>query len=115
MEVAYARRALEAGASGFVLKQLRSGRIERFNPRCARRKTLYLTTALTREVLNEIQRDPKALKDPCCVADSQAARGVRNFFAEGRSAKKLPRLWQSRSAPVEFHKLPDDGGAGLAQ
>jgi len=101
-EVAYARRALEAGASGFVLKHSAPEELSA-SIRAALEGKTYLTPALTGEVLNEIQRDPKALKDPVASLTARQ-REVLQLFAEGRSAKEIAEALAISVRTVEFHK-----------
>jgi len=101
-EVAYARRALESGASGFVLKHSASGELIAAI-RAALDGKIYLTPALTSEVLHEIQRDPLALKDPVSSLTARQ-REVLQLFAEGRSAKEIAEALAISVRTVEFHK-----------
>jgi len=62
-EVAYARRALEAGASGFVLKHSASDQLVTAI-RAALNGQKYITPVFAGEVLESMQSDPKSSSDP---------------------------------------------------
>ena len=101
-EVAYARRAMEAGASGFVLKHSAPAELVAAI-RAALDGQTYLTPALTGEVLHEIQRDPKATRNPV-VSLTVRQREILQLFAEGRSAKEIASSLDISARTVEFHK-----------
>jgi len=101
-EVAYARRALEAGAAGFVLKHSAPAELVAALRAALDGKT-YLTPALAGEVLNEIQRDPKATRDPVATLTPRQ-REILQLFAEGRSAKEIASTLDISARTVEFHK-----------
>jgi DNA-binding NarL/FixJ family response regulator len=101
-EVAYARRAIEAGAAGFVLKHSAPAELI-----AAMRAVLdgnaYVTPALAGEVLHDIQRDPKAVNDPVAMLTPRQ-REILQLFAEGRSAKEIASTLDISVRTVEFHK-----------
>jgi DNA-binding NarL/FixJ family response regulator len=101
-EAAYARRAMDAGASGFVLKHSAPEELV-MAVRVALAGKTYLTPALTGEVLHEIKRDPQAAGDPV-AALTPRQREVLQLFAEGRSAKEIAALLSISARTVEFHK-----------
>ncbi len=101
-EVAYARRALEAGASGYVLKH--SAPAELITAiRAALEGKTYLTPALAGEVLQAMQRGPEAVKDPA-AALTPRQREILQLLAEGRSAKEAADTLGISARTVEFHK-----------
>jgi DNA-binding NarL/FixJ family response regulator len=101
-EVAYARRAMEAGAAGFVLKHSAPAELVAAIRAALEGKT-YLTPALAGEVLYEIQRDPKATKDPVASLTARQ-REILQLFAEGGSAKEIAAALDISVRTVEFHK-----------
>jgi len=101
-EVAYARRAMEAGAAGYLLKHSAPAELVAAIRAALEGKT-YLTPALAGEVLHEIQRDPKATNDPVASLTARQ-REVLQLFAEGRSAKEIAGLVGISVRTVEFHK-----------
>jgi DNA-binding NarL/FixJ family response regulator len=101
-EVAYARRALEAGASGFVLKHSAPAELVSAIRAALDGKT-YLTPTLTGEVLHEIHRHPKPVKDPVASLSARQ-REILQLFAEGRSAKEIAGALDISARTVEFHK-----------
>jgi len=101
-EVAYARRAMEAGAAGYVLKHSAPAELVSAIRAALAGKT-YLTPALAGEVLHEIQRDPKATSDPVASLTPRQ-REILQLFAEGRSAKEIASALDISARTVEFHK-----------
>jgi DNA-binding NarL/FixJ family response regulator len=101
-EAAYACRALEAGASGFVLKHAAPDELVTAIRSALAGKT-YLTPALAGEVLQEIRRDPQAAKDPVSSLTARQ-REVLQLFAEGHSAKEIASLLSISARTAEFHK-----------
>jgi len=101
-EVAYARRAMESGASGFVLKHSAPAELVSAIRAALAGKT-YLTPALTGEVLQEIHRHPNSAKDPVASLTARQ-REILQLFAEGRSAKEIAGTLDISARTVEFHK-----------
>jgi DNA-binding NarL/FixJ family response regulator len=99
-EVAYARRALEAGAAGFVLKH--SAPAELLTAiRAALDGKTYITPALAADVLHALGKgsgtDPATRLTP-------RQREILQLLAEGRSAKEIAGTLGISSRTVEFHK-----------
>jgi DNA-binding NarL/FixJ family response regulator len=101
-EVAYARRALDAGASGFLLKHSAPDELVTAMRAALAGKT-YLTPALAGEVLQEIKQDPKAARDPVTLLTPRQ-REVIQLVAEGRSAKEIAGILSISARTAEFHK-----------
>jgi DNA-binding NarL/FixJ family response regulator len=101
-EVAYARRAIDSGAAGFVLKHSAPAELVAAIRAALDGKT-YLTPALAGEVLQEIQRDPKATQDPVASL-TMRQREILQLFAEGHSAKEIASTLEISARTVEFHK-----------
>jgi DNA-binding NarL/FixJ family response regulator len=101
-EVAYARRALEAGAAGFVLKH--SAPAELLTAiRAALDGKTYITPALAGEVIHALQQGKDAPADPAARLTPRQ-REILQLFAEGRSAKEIAGALGISSRTVEFHK-----------
>jgi DNA-binding NarL/FixJ family response regulator len=101
-EVAYARRALDAGASAFVLKH--SAPEELLTAiRAALAGKTYITPAVAGELLQEIKEDPEATRDPL-TALTPRQREVLQLFAGGRSAKEVASMLSISARTAEFHK-----------
>ena len=101
-EVAYARRALDAGASAFVLKH--SAPEELLTAiRAALAGKTYITPAVAGDLLQEIKQDPAAARDPLTVLTPRQ-REVLQLFAEGRSAKEIASMLSISARTAEFHK-----------
>jgi DNA-binding NarL/FixJ family response regulator len=110
-EVAYARRALESGASGFVLKH--SGSTELISAmRAALDGRTYITPALAGEVFRSMREGPGTKADPCSKL-SVRQREILQLLAEGRSAKEIAAELTISSRTVEFHKYQMMESLGL--
>jgi DNA-binding NarL/FixJ family response regulator len=101
-EVAYARRAMDAGAAGYVLKHSAPAELVAAIHAAWEGKT-YLSPALVGEVLHEIRLDPLAVKDPVASLTARQ-REILQLFAEGRSAKEIASALGISVRTVEFHK-----------
>jgi DNA-binding NarL/FixJ family response regulator len=100
--VTFARRALEAGASGFVLKHSAPAELVAAI-RAALEGRTYLTPRLAGEVLDSVKQDPGRAADPV-VALTPRQREILQLVAEGRSAKEIASSLSISSRTVEFHK-----------
>jgi DNA-binding NarL/FixJ family response regulator len=101
-DVAFARRALEAGASGFVLKH--SAPAELLTAiRAALEGQIYLTPQLAGEVLDSMKQGPGKAADPV-VSLTPRQREIVQLVAEGRSAKEIAASLSISTRTVEFHK-----------
>lgn len=110
-DVAYARRALESGASGFVLKH--SAPAELVDAiRAALDGKTYLTPALAGEVLQAMKRDPEKVRSPVALL-SPRQREILQLLAEGRSAKEIGAALGISARTVEFHKYQMMESLGL--
>jgi DNA-binding NarL/FixJ family response regulator len=101
-EVAYARRALDAGASGFVLKHSAPEELV-MAIRAALEGRKYITPDLAGEVLHSIQSDPGGRKDPLSTLTPRQ-REILQLLAEGKTAKEIAGILGISSRTVEFHK-----------
>jgi DNA-binding NarL/FixJ family response regulator len=100
--VAYARRALEAGAAGFVLKHSAPAELVTAIRAALAGKT-YVTPAMAGEVLQDQRRDPREGGDPVARLTPRQ-REVLQLLAEGRSAKEIADALAISARTVEFHK-----------
>lgn len=101
-EVNFARRALEAGAAGFVLKH--SASVELIAAiRAALKGKTYLTPQLAGEVLDAMKDGPGRGADPVASLTPRQ-REVLQLLAEGRSAKEIAAALGISTRTVEFHK-----------
>jgi DNA-binding NarL/FixJ family response regulator len=98
---AYARRALEAGASGFVVKHSAPAELVMAIHAALRGET-FITPALASEVLQEVQR--KAVGKEAGGLMTPRQREILQLLAEGRSAKEIARMLAISARTVEFHK-----------
>jgi DNA-binding NarL/FixJ family response regulator len=101
-EVAYARRALEAGASGFVLKHSAPDELV-MAIRAALNGQKYITPVLAGEILESMQREPKSSNDPLSSLTSRE-REILQLLAEGKTVKEISSILGISTRTVEFHK-----------
>ena len=102
-EVSYARRALELGAAGFVLKH--SAPAELLSAiHAALEGTTYITPAVAGEVIHAFQRDKDASGTPTAAELTPRQREILQLLAEGRSAKEIASALGISPRTVEFHK-----------
>ncbi len=100
--VEYAREALQAGASAFVLKNALSSELLQAI-RGALRGVSYVAPELRRAMAETFIRDPKAVDRPQHLTDRQ--REVLQMLAEGHSLGEIASLLQISYRTVRFHKL----------
>lgn len=110
-DVTFARRALEAGASGFVLKHSASVELIAALHAALQGKT-YLTPQLAGEVLEAMKQKPERTSDPIAVLTLRQ-REVLQLLAEGRSAKEIASSLSISARTVEFHKYQMMESLGL--
>jgi DNA-binding NarL/FixJ family response regulator len=101
-DVTFARRALEAGASGFVVKHSAPAELV-LAIRAALEGRTYLTPQLAGEVLASMKQGPEQAGDPV-VSLTPRQREVLQLLAEGRSAKEIASSLSISARTVEFHK-----------
>jgi len=100
--VAFARRALEAGASGFVLKHSATAELV-LAVRAALEGRTFITPVLAKEVLDSIRSGTDAVPDPVSALTPRRCEILR-LLADGRSAKEIAAALDISSRTVEFHK-----------
>ena len=101
-DVTFARRALEAGAAGFVLKHSASDELVTAI-RAALKGETYITPQMAGEVLSALKKGPDQPVDPV-AALTPRQREVLQLLAEGRSAKEIASSMGISARTVEFHK-----------
>ena len=100
--IEYAREAIQAGASAFILKNSKSSELLHAI-RDALKGVSYMAPEI-RRALNEVfLRDPKAVDRPQHLTDRQ--REVLQMLAEGRSLREIASLLQISYRTVRFHKV----------
>ncbi len=102
-EVAYARRALQAGASGFVLKHSASSELVTAIRESLRGRT-YLTPMIAGELLQSY-REGEAETDDLSHRLTKRQREVLQLIAEGRSAKEVAGILKISIRTAEVHKV----------
>lgn len=98
-DAAYARRALDAGASGFVLKHSAPAELV-----LALRAALQGRTFITPDLVTEVFRlAANEAPDPL-AAMTPRQREVLQLLAEGKSAKEIAKALNLSARTVEDHK-----------
>jgi DNA-binding NarL/FixJ family response regulator len=110
-DATYARRAIEAGASGYVLKHSASVELVAALRAAIAGKT-YLTPQLAGEVLEAMKQGPAQGSDPA-AALTLRQREVLQLLAEGRSAKEIATSLSISTRTVEYHKYQMMESLGL--
>ena len=110
-DVTFARRALEAGASGFVLKHSAPAELVTAIRAALKGKT-YLTPQLAGEVLAVMKQGPEKAADPFGSLTPRQ-REVLQLLAEGKSAKEIASSLAISARTVEFHKYQMMEALGL--
>jgi DNA-binding NarL/FixJ family response regulator len=98
---AYARRALDAGASGFVVKHSASEELV-VAVHAALKGRTFITPSLTKQVVEEAKTGARGERDARSLTSRQ--REILQLLAEGRSAKEIASELAISSRTVEFHK-----------
>jgi DNA-binding NarL/FixJ family response regulator len=101
-DVAYARKALEAGAAGFVLKHSAAAELVTAIHEALRGRT-FVTPMIAGQLLESYrEEDPDRPNSDRQLTSRQ--REVLQLFAEGRSAKEVAALLHISTRTAEFHK-----------
>ena len=100
-DVEYAREALQAGASAFVLKNSESSQLLQVI-RGALRGVSYVAPEIRRAMSEIFIRDPNAVDRPQHLTDRQ--REVLQLLAEGRSLREIALSLQISYRTARFHK-----------
>src|SRR5688572_20125428 len=98
-DAAYARRALEAGASGFVLKHAAPAELV-----LAVRAALQGRTFITPDLAAEVFRTAKEKDADPLAALTPRQREILQLLAAGKSAKEIAAALGLSARTVEFHK-----------
>jgi DNA-binding NarL/FixJ family response regulator len=101
-EIAYARRALEAGACGFVLKHSAAEELV-LAVRAALQRQTFVTPTLAGELMQALKHGSDAPPDPVATL-TQRQREILRLLVEGQSAKQIAAALDISARTVEFHK-----------
>jgi len=102
-DVSFARRALDAGAAGFVLKHSAPAELVTAIRAALEGKT-YLTPQVAGEVLDAMKQGSEHAGDDPIDNLTPRQREVLQLLAEGRSAKEIASSLEISARTVEFHK-----------
>ena len=101
-DAVYARRALEAGASGYVLKH--SAQAELFLAvRAALDGKTFISPMIAGEVFRDLKASPTRPSDPVDLL-THRQREILQLFAEGCSTKAMASRLDISTRTVEYHK-----------
>jgi DNA-binding NarL/FixJ family response regulator len=101
-DAAYARRALAAGAAGFVLKHSAPAELI-LALRAALQGRTFITPDLAAELVRTAGRDAKGQADPVETITPRQ-REILELLAEGKSAKEIASALGLSARTVEDHK-----------
>ena len=101
-EVVYATRALEAGASGFVLKHSAASELVTAIQEALKGRT-YITPQIASELVDSYRRRAPASVDGC-GALTPRQKEVLQLVTDGRSAKEIAAILCISRRTAEFHK-----------
>jgi DNA-binding NarL/FixJ family response regulator len=101
-EVVYATRALEAGASGFVLKHSAASELVTAIQEALKGRT-YITPQIASELIDSYRRRAPASVDGC-GALTPRQKEVLQLVTDGRSAKEIAAILCISRRTAEFHK-----------
>jgi DNA-binding NarL/FixJ family response regulator len=101
-EVAYARRALEAGASGYVLKHAAPEELV-MAVRAAAHRSTFISPSLAGELMRSMQLGSTGANDPIGALPLRQ-REILRLLAEGLTAKQIGARLAISARTVEFHK-----------
>jgi DNA-binding NarL/FixJ family response regulator len=99
---AYARRALEAGASGFVVKHSAPEELVLAIHAALKGRT-FITPSLTRQVVEQAESGERG-ENKGAKSLTLRQREILQLLAEGRSAKEIASGLAISTRTVEFHK-----------
>jgi DNA-binding NarL/FixJ family response regulator len=101
-DVAYARRAMDAGAVGFVLKHSLGSELVAAVREAVKGRT-YVTPLIAGELLQSYRGRESRPDDPGDLLTPRQ-REVLQLFAEGRSAKEVAAVLNIATRTAEVHK-----------
>jgi DNA-binding NarL/FixJ family response regulator len=101
-DAAYARRALDAGARGYVLKHSAPAELV-LAVRAALEGKTFITPTLAGEVFRDLKVNPANPTNPV-AALTPRQREILQLFAEGFSTKEIASRLDISPRTVEFHK-----------
>jgi DNA-binding NarL/FixJ family response regulator len=101
-DVAYARRAMDAGAAGYVLKHSATAELVAAVREALRGRT-YVTPLIAGELLASYRGGDSQAPDAGQRLTTRQ-REVLQLFAEGRSAKEVAAVLSISTRTAEFHR-----------
>jgi DNA-binding NarL/FixJ family response regulator len=107
----YARRALDAGASAFVVKHAAPEELV-LAIRAALKGTTFITPSLTKLVMQHAENGARAEREGA-KSLTPRQREILRLLAEGRSAKEVASDLAISARTVEFHKYQIMDANGL--
>jgi DNA-binding NarL/FixJ family response regulator len=110
-EIAYVRRALDAGASGFVLKHSALKELVIAVHEAAKGRT-YVSSALAGEALQALTQHPAQAQDPV-AALTLRQREILRLLVDGLTAKEIGSKLHISARTVEDHKYRMTESLGL--
>jgi DNA-binding NarL/FixJ family response regulator len=102
LDVMYATRAFEAGASGYVLKHSAPSELVTAIREVLKGRT-YITPLISKDLLGSIMRRSQRPEDVIRKLTPRQ-REILQLVAEGKTAKEIASLLSISTRTVEFHK-----------
>jgi DNA-binding NarL/FixJ family response regulator len=102
LDVMYATRAFEAGASGYVLKHSAPSELVTAIREVLKGRT-YITPLISKDLLGSIMRRSQRPEDVIRKLTPRQ-REILQLVAEGKTAKEIASLLNISTRTVEFHK-----------
>jgi DNA-binding NarL/FixJ family response regulator len=110
-DATYATRAIEAGASAYVLKHSAPAELVTAIREALKGRT-YITPMIAKDVMQSLMDRPRQREDAAHKLTPRQ-REVLQLVAEGHSAKEIAAILNVSPRTVEFHKYRIMEGVGL--
>jgi len=111
-DVSLATEAIQAGASGYLLKQSAAEELTTALREVLRGRA-YITPVIAKEVLEVLRQGIVASTERLAIKLTPREREVLQLVAEGKSAKEIATLLEISTRTAEFHKYNLQGKLGL--
>jgi DNA-binding NarL/FixJ family response regulator len=111
-DVGLATEAIQAGASGYLLKQSAAEELTTAIKEALRGRT-YITPVIAQDVLDALMKGGGKSSDSPAVKLTPRERQVLQLIAEGNTAKEIAAILNVSTRTAEFHKYNVQDKLGL--